>query len=153
MLASIQRFFQQALAEPETATDPAPTLELAAAALLCEVMRADYHTDQTQLGALRELLMTHFTLSASAVEELMEMAREEVEAAVDHYQFVSLIKQHYAYDQRCELVRMMWLLANADGGHNALEEHRIRRLAELLHVSHSDFIRTKLQVQGGGSET
>ncbi|MGR2737107.1 tellurite resistance TerB family protein [Billgrantia sp. Q4P2] len=148
MLDTIQRFFQQALAEPERSENPAPTLELATAALLCEVMRADYHTDEAQLAALRELLMGHFQLSGSAVEELMEMAREEVEHSVDHYQFVSLIKQHYDYGQRCELVRMMWSLAQADGETHHLEEHRIRRLAELLHVSHSDFIRTKLQVQG-----
>ena len=151
MLASIQRFFQHALAEPEaeTATGPAPTLELATAALLCEVMRADYHTDEAQLGALRELLKTHFRLAEAAVEELMEMARQEVEASVDHYQFVSLVKQHYAYGQRCELVYMMWVLANADGGHNALEEHRIRRLADLLHVGHADFILAKLRAQEG----
>ncbi|RCV86745.1 TerB family tellurite resistance protein [Billgrantia montanilacus] len=155
MLASITRFFQEALAEPESTADPAPTLELATAALLCEVMRADYHTDQAQLDALRQLLQNHFHLQDAAVEELMEMAREEVETSVDHYQFVSLVKQHYSYDQRRELVRMMWVLAYADtqDGHNALEEHRIRGLADLLHVSHSDFIRTKLQVQNaaGGS--
>ena len=148
MLDTIQRFFQQTLAEPEGSDDPAPTLERATAALLCEVMRADYHTDETQLTALRELLISHFQLPGAAVEELMEMARDEVENSVDHYQFVSLIKQHYDDAQRRELVRMMWVLANADANHNALEEHRIRRLAELLHVSHSDFIRTKLQVQG-----
>ncbi|WP_445157767.1 tellurite resistance TerB family protein [Halomonas sp. E14] len=153
MLDSIQRFFQQVLAEPEASSDPAPTLELATAALLCEVMRADYHTDDIQIAALRKLLQRYFSLGEEDVDALMEMAREEVETSVDHYQFVSLIKQHYAYNQRCELVRMMWQLANADSGHNSLEEHRIRRLADLLHVSHSDFIRTKLQVQEqlGGS--
>ena len=155
MLASIARFFQETLAEPETSSDPVPTLELAAAALLCEVMRADYHTDQAQLDALRQLLKNHFQLQDAAVEELMEMAREEVETSVDHYQFVRLVKQHYSYAQRCELVRMMWLLAYADAeeGHNALEEHRIRGLADLLHVSHSDFIRTKLQVQSAAGRT
>ncbi|MDI5983174.1 TerB family tellurite resistance protein [Halomonas sp. M4R5S39] len=149
MLASIQRFFQQALAEPESGSGPAPTLELAVAALLCEVARADYHTDERELEAMRELLKRHLALGDAAVEELMMLAREEVETSVDHYQFVSLIKQHYAYEQRCALVHMMWLLAHADGDQDALEEHRIRRLADLLHVSHSDFIRTKLRAQEG----
>lgn len=150
MLASIQRFFQQALAEPEAQNDEAPTLELAAAALLCEVMRADYRVDAAQLEALRELLMTHLHLEADAVASLMALAREEVESSVDHYQFVSLIKQHYDYGRRVELVRMMWALALADGEHHHLEEHRIRQLADLLHVSHADFIRAKLRVQEGG---
>lgn len=148
MLATIQRFFQQALSEPEGSDRSAPTLELATAALLCEVMRADYHTDEAELVALRQLLQRHFSLPDAQVEELMELAREEIETSVDHYQFVSLIKQHYDYPQRCELVRMMWSLAHADGESHHLEEHRIRRLARLLHVSHSDFIRAKLQVQG-----
>ncbi|PXX95260.1 TerB family tellurite resistance protein [Halomonas sp. LBP4] len=147
MLESIQRFFQQALAEPDTAGGPAPTLELATAALLFEVARADYHLDDSELALLRRQLQQRFALEDAALDELMSLAREEAEQAVDHYQFVSLAKQHYGYEQRCELVRTMWMLSLADGESHALEEHRIRRLADLLHVSHSDFIRTKLQVQ------
>ncbi|MFO8046960.1 MAG: TerB family tellurite resistance protein [Halomonas sp.] len=147
MLTAIQRFFQQMLADPDTHDDEVPTLELAAAALLCEVMRADYRVDPAQLEALRELLMTHLHLEAEAVESLMAMARDEVESSVDHYQFVSLIKQDYDYGRRVELVRMMWVVALADGEHHHLEEHRIRQLADLLHVGHNDFIRAKLEAQ------
>ncbi|AXY43319.1 MULTISPECIES: TerB family tellurite resistance protein [unclassified Halomonas] len=148
MLADIQRFFQQVLADPEARDDKAPTLELATAALLCEVMRADYQEDPAQLVALREMLRGRFALEDEAVDELVDLAREEVESSVDHYQFVSLIKQHYDYPKRCELVRMMWDLALADGEHHHLEEHRIRQLADLLHVGHGDFIRAKLQSRG-----
>ncbi|WP_280545723.1 TerB family tellurite resistance protein [Halomonas sp. 11-S5] len=147
MLASIQRFFQQALAEPEAQRDDAPTLELAAAALLFEVARADYHLDDSEVALLRQLLQRRLDLADADLDALMRMAREEAESAVDHYQFVSLIKQHYDYGRRVELVRMMWMLALADGEQHHLEEHRIRRLAELLHVSHSDFIRAKLRVR------
>lgn len=151
MLTGIQRFFQQMLAEPEARDDELPTLELAAAALLCEVMRADYRVDSAQLEALRELLMSHLHVAPEDVESLMAMAREEAETSVDHYQFVSLIKQHYDYGRRVELVRMMWDLALADGEHHHLEEHRIRQLADLLHVGHGDFIRAKLQAQEAGT--
>jgi len=147
MLDRIQHFFQQALADPGSGATPAPTLELATAALLFEVARADYHLDDRELALLREQLERHFALAPDALDELMLLAREEAEQAVDHYQFVSLIKQHYGYSERCDLVRMMWTLALADGEAHHLEEHRIRRLSELLHVSHSDFIRTKLQAQ------
>lgn len=145
MLDTIQRFFHQALAEPKRSQDAKPTLERATAALLCEVVRADYHTDQAELEALQHLLQRRFGLADAEVKELMQLAQEEVEQAVDHYQFVSLVKQHYDYPQRCELVRMMWTLAFADGETHHLEEHRIRRLAQLLHVSHSDFIRAKFK--------
>ncbi|WP_416140550.1 TerB family tellurite resistance protein [Halomonas sp. HK25] len=147
MLTGIQRFFQQMLADPEAQDDERPTLELAAAALLCEVMRADYQEDPAQLVALHEMLRGSFDLEGEAVDELVALAREEVESSVDHYQFVSLIKQHYDYPKRCDLVRMMWALALADGEYHHLEEHRIRQLADLLHVGHGDFIRAKLEAK------
>jgi len=148
MLNAISDFFQRSLSQPEQRENQTLTLELATAALLCEIVRADYDTTNEELAALRLMLTERYRLSASDVEELMALAQAEVDEAVDHYQFVSLIKEHYNYDQRCELVAQMWQLAWADGSVDPLEEHRIRRLADLLYVSHSDFIRTKLHVEG-----
>ena len=140
MLNAINDFFQRTLAQPEQRENQTLTLELATAALLCEIVRADYDTTDEELAALRTMLTARYRLSEGDVEELMTLAQAEVDDAVDHYQFVSLIKEHYNYDQRRELA---W----ADGSVDPLEEHRIRRLADLLYVSHSDFIRTKLQVE------
>lgn len=145
MLEAIQQFFQRTLVTSDE--EEGPTLELATAALLCEVIRADYHNDQRELDALRSMLLRQFSIDEAAVDELMTIARQEVEHAVDHYQFVSLIKDSYSYAQRAELIRLMWQLAYADGELSPLEEHRIRRLADLLYVRHSDFIRAKLSVQ------
>ncbi|RUR33871.1 TerB family tellurite resistance protein [Vreelandella andesensis] len=144
MLDAISNFFQRALAEPEQRDNQPLTLELATAALLCEVMRADYDKSDAERAAMKQMLINRYHLNESDVNELMALAEAEVDDAVDHYQFVSLIKEHYGYEQRYELVALMWQLAWADGNVDPLEEHRIRRLADLLHVSHSDFIRSKL---------
>jgi uncharacterized tellurite resistance protein B-like protein len=144
VLDAIHSFFQQALSAPEQRDDQSLTLELASAALLCEVMRADYDQSDVERAALKQMLMARYRLDEQDVSQLMALAEAEVDDAVDHYQFVSLIKQHYDYDQRLELVNLMWELAWADGSLDPLEEHRIRRLADLLYVSHSDFIRSKL---------
>ncbi|MDT8878291.1 TerB family tellurite resistance protein [Halomonas saccharevitans] len=151
MMDSIQRFFSDFIAGGGEANPPAHSLELAVAALLFEVARADYHLDDSEVALLRQLLQRRFDLAETDLDDLMRLAREEAESAVDHYQFVSMIKEHFDYDQRWELVRMMWSLSLVDGERHHLEEHRIRRLAELLHVSHADFIRAKLSVQEGDS--
>ncbi|MFG6665842.1 TerB family tellurite resistance protein [Halomonas sp. HNIBRBA4712] len=147
MLDAIRDFFHEVLAEPERRDSHHLTLELATAALLCEVVRADYEQTAEEQKALEQMLMTRYSLNEAQVAELMALAEAEVDEAVDHYQFVSLIKEHYDYAQRFELVALMWQLAWADGSIDPLEEHRIRRLADLLYVSHSDFIRAKLQAE------
>lgn len=147
MLEAIRDFFQNALAQPEQRDNQHLTLELASAALLCEVVRADFEQTDAEKQALRQMLVTRYRLDEAEVTELMALADAEVAEAVDHYQFVSLVKEHYDYGQRCELVDLMWQLAWADGSLDPQEEHRIRRLADLLHVSHTDFIRSKLAAE------
>ncbi|MCG7598767.1 TerB family tellurite resistance protein [Halomonas sp. McH1-25] len=146
MLDAIQQFFNRTLA-PQDGAQRALTLELATAALLCEVVRADYQTGAAEIEALRDMLRTRFALDRAAVDELMDLAAEEADQAVDHFQFVRLVNEHYGYADKVELVELMWRLAYADDQLDALEEHRIRKLADLLFVRHSDFIRTKLRVQ------
>ncbi|GAB2804052.1 TerB family tellurite resistance protein [Halomonas shantousis] len=147
MLEAIQQFFNRRLAGPGATENRAITLELATAALLCEIVRADYHTDPSELKALRKMLQARFSLDPDEVEELMTLAEQEADQAVDHFQFVHLINERYDYDDKVALVELMWRLAYADQQLDAYEEHRIRKLADLLFVSHSDFIRCKLQVQ------
>lgn len=149
MLDAVNRFFQRALAEPSRSQDPTLTLELACAALLCEIMRADFDSDDNERTALRHMLVSRLSVSAAEVDELMALAEEKADESVDHYQFVRLINDHYDDVQRYELVKLMWQMAWADGEVDPHEEHRIRRLAGLLYVSHSDFIRAKLAAEEG----
>ncbi|NRB57375.1 MAG: TerB family tellurite resistance protein [Salinicola sp.] len=147
MLDTVQQFFQRVLATPQSESREVITPQLAVAALLSEILRADYQTDPEELALLRRMLMAQFSLDEGAVDELVEQAQRQVDEAVDHFQYVSLLNERYDYDQRVELIAAMWRLAYADHELAALEEHRIRRLADLLYVTHSDFIRTKLAVQ------
>nr|WP_298414194.1 TerB family tellurite resistance protein [uncultured Halomonas sp.] len=147
MLSTFQQFFNRALVMPTQEQERRVTLELATAVLFCEIVRADYQRDPRELELLKLKLQQRFTLDDTAVDELMQLADEEAEQAVDHFQFVRLVNEHYDYDDKVILVELMWELAYADDELDAHEEHRIRKLADLLFVRHSDFIRTKLRVQ------
>nr|WP_299240123.1 TerB family tellurite resistance protein [uncultured Halomonas sp.] len=147
MLSTFQQFFNRALVVPTQEQDRRVTLELATAVLFCEIVRADYQRDPRELELLKRKLQRRFKLDDAAVGELIRSAEEEADQAVDHFAFVRLINEHYDYDDKVVLVELMWELAYADDELDAYEEHRIRKLADLLFVRHSDFIRTKLQVQ------
>jgi len=75
---------------------------------------------------------------------LIELANAEKHEATDYYTFTSLINEHYSQQQKIKLVEDLWRLAYADNELDKYEEHLLRRLSELLHVPHKDFIRTKL---------
>lgn len=145
MMASLQRWINEVAVPEHEAAEP--DLRLATAVLLCEVVRADYRIEEVELELMREQLQQQFQLSGEQLDELMSMARQEAESAVDHHRFVRELRDHWGYDRRVDLIQQMWALAWSDGDKDALEEHRIRALADLLHVSHSDFVRTRMVEQ------
>ena len=77
----------------------------------------------------------------------MERARRETDKATSLYPFTGLINQHFSPEQKAQVVEALWRVAYADGTLDKYEEHLVRKVAELIHVSHSTFIRTKLKAK------
>lgn len=147
MLVKIKQFFVTQLElNPEDNRSEQDMLQLAAAALLIELSRADYQRDADEQRAIESALKNAFDLDEQQLQELIELAEEENQEAVSLYQFTSLIREHYSAEQRFELVKMLWQVAVADGEISKYEDHLIRKIADLIYLPHSEFIRAKLAV-------
>lgn len=118
----------------------------AVAALLMEVMLADHHVSDKEESQVKRLLRDVSELGDD-VDILFEEARAGVEEANDLYQFTKVINETATLEQKMSLLRGLWYVALADGNIDAHEDHRIRRISELLFMPHSEFIQAKLFVQ------
>ncbi len=148
MLAAIRRFFEERLdRDPEEAPNQTDPLALATAALMIEVMRADSRQDPAATERVIHALEDTFDLPHSEVEELIELAEQELATATDLYQFTRLIAERWEQPGRIALIRNMWRVAWADGSVHSYEEQLIRRIAGLLYVRHSDFIQAKRETR------
>lgn len=142
MISKIKGFFAKNVLEAEDAT--VKTEQLAAAALLVEVMVIDGNLDQQELTSISQTLCQILALSGEQVDELIRLSRDEVAEATSLYQFTREINTHFNADQKMNLLTAMWRVAFADGYLDKHEESIIRRVADLLHILHSDYIRCKL---------
>ncbi len=126
------------------------TIELAAACVLIELSRADMDSSAKERVKISAALEEMFSLSSSDIEQLMDEADSNAKLATSTYEFTSVIKDHFDDTQRVELLVALWRVAYADGVLDKYEEHFIRKVSDLLYVSHSDFIRAKHRVQSEG---
>lgn len=144
MLTKLQHFFEQYLGkDSEDAIPLERRLQMASAALMVEMLHVDEQVTADEDKKLRQLLQQRFSLDRSELDSLIDLAHNEKHDATDYYQFTSLLNTHYSQQQKIDLVEDLWQLAYADRELDKYEEHLLRRLAELLHVPHQDFIRTK----------
>lgn len=125
--------------------------QLAMAALMVEVAESDYVDSQEEHDAILKVVKQSFDLGAEEAKNLIDLARQEHAESTDYFQFTRLINQNYSAAERIELIESLWKIAFADKTLDKHEEHVIRRIADLIHVSHSDFMATKLKVQSNNS--
>ncbi|WP_313088072.1 TerB family tellurite resistance protein [Pseudomonas sp.] len=124
-------------------------VEVAAAALLIELGRADYESDADEHKAIIDAIRLGSGLEEAELASLIASAQESAERSTSLYEFTSLINSQYSADEKFALISALWRVAAADGDIHRYEDHLIRRIADLLYVPHSDFIRAKLEVLGG----
>lgn len=143
MITGIRKFFTDSILTNTPTKSGAPLIQKASAALLVEIMVTDGTIDSAEEREIIRLLQSHFGLSASECHELIKLARAEVAEATSLYQFTELVNQHFSAQDKYALVCQLWSMAYADRHLDKYEEASIRKIAELIHVPHSRFIRAK----------
>lgn len=133
------------------AASPEDEQRLAAAVLLLEVARADFEQQPAEQAALRKGLSREFGVEEAALDALLEQAELRSKHSVSLFDFVQTLNRTMSPDQKRGLLKLLWEVAHADGRVDPKEESLLRQLAELLYLSHADFIRSKLET-GPGAE-
>ncbi len=149
MINSLQQFFEQRLQPAFKGNDThiaEHAIRLATAALLVETAQADFEFDLLERGALKSMLQRVYGLTGRETADLLTLAEQEVDASISLDQFTKLLDRNLNPEQKHHVLELLWEVAFVDGRIDKYEEYMIRKLADLLHVSHGKFIQTKLRV-------
>lgn len=145
MIAGIKEFFSQFI-EPGTrqaASGGDQALQVATAALLLEMMRMDNAIAEAERDSVAQTLRQQFGLDPEQLAALLAFAEQEARQASGYHQFTSLINKACDAGQKVRIVENLWRVAMCDGHLDAHESHLMRKIADLLHVGHADYIAAK----------
>jgi uncharacterized tellurite resistance protein B-like protein len=148
MLRKLAALFDTSFARE--ADDPAAreqALRVATALLLLEVAKADYADDLAEDEVLLRSMKQFFALDDAAAALLLEEARSTADRAVELQQFTRRLHEQLSVAEKQRVVEMLWQVALADSRLDKHEDHLVRRIADLLYVSHSDLIRIRNRVR------
>ncbi len=146
MKALIQQFFQPTF-ERLNEKEPELAIDLATATLMIEVSRADFEHDPVEVRQIRTLLLEHLSLCEEEVDTLISNAHEEADNLVSLQHITRLMNEQMDQRGKVKVIELMWRVAYADGEKHHYEEHLLRQVAELLYVSHADFIQARHQAE------
>ncbi len=123
-------------------------LNNACAALLVEIAFADKEFDETEKTSLKLTLMETYAIEEADIDEIIKDAENTVAESTSLYGYTRIVNDEFEYDDKLSLLKNLWKVAYADGNLDKYEEHLIRKISDLIHISHSDYINIKLEVRG-----
>lgn len=124
------------------------SLRVATAALLVEMARADFSEDGIEHEEITRALRQHFALDVAAAEDLLRRASTSADRSVSLHEFTSLLHEQLEPREKQQIVEMLWRVALADAVLDKHEDYLVRKIADLLYVSHGDLVRLKHRVLG-----
>ena len=144
MLRAIQQFFERNVSAAESGgVDSDEHVRLATAALFVEMTRADFEIAAAEDRMVLESIQSTLDIGPQQAEELLELAKAEASEAVELFQFTRLVDREFSNERKADIVQCLWEVALADSYLDRHEERLVRKVADLLHVPHSEFIAAK----------
>jgi uncharacterized tellurite resistance protein B-like protein len=147
MLNKLSAFLSTIIPPAGVEAHPEQTLQVAIAVLLIEVMQSDAECSFEEQATILKILKERFHLSDAEVKQLTVHGQQASKTANDFHQFTSLINRELELPDKIRIVEYLWQVVYADGKISAHENHIMRKLVDLLHISHGDNIAAKARAK------
>ena len=122
--------------EPETLSDV--DSQLALAALLVRVARADGIYDESERSRINRVLARRFDLTPFEVTKVRKDAETLESEAPDTVRFTRAIKATVPHEDREQIIEALWEIALADGSRDHEEDALMRLVAPMLGINDRD---------------
>lgn len=146
MIEHLKRLFSTPEQQP---TKPdRQQLAIAATALMVQLSRVDNHEDERELQTIVDCAVQAHEVTRDEAEEILRDALDHADDATSLYEFTGLINDQLDQEDKQSLLESIWRVALADGRVDKYEEHLIRRIADLLHLNHREFMQARHRAEG-----
>jgi uncharacterized tellurite resistance protein B-like protein len=135
-------------ASPQAAIHSPERLQGAIAALLHEVSRMDQDVRPEDLQAAEQALADLAGIDAAQAKELLSHAGDLRNRVTSYHDAVSVINRAFSMEDRLRLVEHLWRVAHADDDLHLHEDHLVRKLADLMHVSNTQSMLARQRARG-----
>ena len=111
---------------------------LALTAIFIRIAKLDGSFDINEREKIKELVKKRFEINDEKTENVLNMAARLEGQSNDNVQFIKVIKESIAYEERFNLLKDSWILVMADGKRTYEEDGFMRLFCSLLGLSDKD---------------
>ncbi len=121
--------------------------KIALGVLLWAVASSDNKFLDIEKEKIKEILIRHSKIKTEDIPFVLRVIKEADKERIDLYAFTSELVGSLTYPQRVLVLEELFRVACADRDISEEEIELLRKISNLFHISHRDFINTKIKIK------
>ena len=115
--------------------------------LLLSVANADYNIEKEEIKLIKEIIQDFFSIDTRETYKIVEQAIIDFKKSTSLFEYAQILNKHFTYQDKVDFIFCIFELAYVDKELHFMEQHLIKKIADILNVEHRDLIKTKLEIQ------
>ena len=146
--SKLRAFVESIAPSPETRMRrEMAAIQQACCLLLMEVARLDAANARQKRDVVAQAMREQFDMPDAELAAPIDAAGRPENRPTAYFDSVTPINERFDPARKAHFVEQLWRVAMVDGAIDMYEDHLVRKLSDLLYVSHNDFILAKNRVR------
>ena len=124
-----------------------PNIKNATAILLFSIANADNNIEKDEIAIIKEIIQDFFSIDTKETYKIVEEAIIDFKKSTSLFEYAQILNEHFTYQDKVDFIFCIFELAYVDKELHFMEQHLIKKIADILNVEHRDLIKTKLEIQ------
>jgi uncharacterized tellurite resistance protein B-like protein len=142
-----QKLFNSLFQETESTSHNGQDDKIATSVLFLELAYADFNVTAEEEENIYSNLQKFFNLPKEKVQEIITIAKEKRNDRNDIWVFTNQIKKDFSRERKIKIIELLWQLVFSDGKMDKYEEALMRKISNLLGLTHGEMIQAKNKVK------
>ena len=115
--------------------------------LLLSVANADYNIEKEEIKLIKEIIQDFFSIDTKETYKIVEQAIIDFKKSTSLFEYAQILNEYFTYQDKVDFIFCIFELAYVDKKLHFMEQHLIKKIADILNVEHQDLIKAKLEIQ------
>jgi len=120
---------------------------LASTCLLLSIAHADDNVDKNEASIINEILQDFFSINAEQSKKMMIQAEIDLKKSTDYFYYGNKLNNYFSLTDKIDFLSCIFEVAYSDGEYHYMEEHMIKKIANMLHIENKDLINVKMDIK------
>ena len=120
---------------------------LASTCLLLSIADADNNIDDKELSIIDEIIQDFFDVNKEDTNTIINNAKKSLIQSTDYFSYGKTLNESFSITDKVDFLSCIFEVAYSDGEYHYLEEHMIKKIANILHIENKDLVNVKMDIK------